>query len=30
MMQRHDIEGRDPQTVAQNLTRAFDEHCKKA
>jgi putative YphP/YqiW family bacilliredoxin len=30
MMQRHDIEGRDPQTVAQSLAKAFDEHCKKA
>jgi|SRR5688572_20479412 len=29
MMQRHDIEGRDPQTVAQGLAKAFDEHCKK-
>jgi len=30
MMQRHDIEGRDPQTIAQSLTKVFDEHCKKA
>ncbi len=29
MMQRHDIEGRDPQTIAQSLTKLFDEHCKK-
>ena len=29
MMQRHDIEGRDPQTVAQSLTKVFDAHCKK-
>jgi len=29
MLQRHDIEGRDPQTIAQTLTKAFDEHCKK-
>ena len=29
MLQRHDIEGRDPQTVAQSLTKLFDEHCKK-
>ena len=29
MMQRHDIEGRDPQTVAAGLAKAFDEHCKK-
>jgi putative YphP/YqiW family bacilliredoxin len=30
MLQRHDIEGRDPQTIAQTLSKAFDEHCKKA
>jgi len=29
MMQRHDIEGRDPQTIAQSLAKVFDEHCKK-
>jgi putative YphP/YqiW family bacilliredoxin len=29
MMQRHDIEGRDPQTVAQALTKVFDDHCRK-
>jgi putative YphP/YqiW family bacilliredoxin len=29
MMQRHDIEGRDPQTIAQALAKVFDEHCKK-
>ena len=29
MMQRHDIEGRDPQVIAQGLTKAFDEHCLK-
>ncbi|MEQ1891664.1 MAG: BrxA/BrxB family bacilliredoxin [Planctomycetota bacterium] len=29
MLQRHDIEGRDPQTIAQSLAKAFDEHCKK-
>lgn len=28
MLQRHDIEGRDPQTIAAALTKAFDEHCK--
>ena len=28
MWQRHDIEGRDPQTIAQSLTMAFDEFCK--
>ena len=28
MMQRHDIEGRDPQAVAQALAKFFDEHCK--
>ena len=30
MLQRHDIEGRDPQAVAQSLTKVFDEHCRKA
>jgi putative YphP/YqiW family bacilliredoxin len=30
MMQRHDIEGRDPQTIALSLAKVFDEHCKKA
>jgi len=30
VMQRHDIEGRDPQTIAQSLAKIFDEHCKKA
>ena len=29
MLQRHDIEGRDPQAIAQTLAKAFDEHCKK-
>ena len=29
MFQRHDIEGRDPQTIAKSLAKAFDEHCKK-
>jgi putative YphP/YqiW family bacilliredoxin len=29
MLQRHDIEGRDPSAVAAALTKAFDEHCKK-
>lgn len=27
MVQRQDIEGRDPATVAKNLTDAFDQHC---
>ena len=27
MWQRHDIEGRDPSTIAQSLSDAFDEHC---
>ncbi len=27
MWQRHDIEGRDPATLAQSLTSAFDELC---
>ena len=29
MLQRHDIEGRDPQTIAQSLAKVFDQHCKK-
>lgn len=29
MVQRHDIEGRDPQAIAQGLAKVFDEHCKK-
>ncbi len=27
MWQRHDIEGRDPATIAQSLTKAFEEFC---
>jgi len=27
MWQRHDIEGRDPSTIAQSLTKAYDEFC---
>ena len=27
MWQRHDIEGRDPSTIARSLSEAFDEHC---
>ena len=27
MMQRQDIEGKDPAMVAKNLTDAYDEHC---
>jgi len=27
MWQRHDIEGRDPSTIAQSLNEAFDQHC---
>ena len=27
MWQRHDIEGRDPSTIAQSLSDAYDEHC---
>ncbi len=27
MWQRHDIEGRDPSTIAQSLSSAFDELC---
>lgn len=27
MWQRHDIEGKDPSTLAQSLQQAFEEHC---
>jgi len=27
MWQRHDIEGRDPATLAESLNQAFEEHC---
>lgn len=27
MWQRHDIEGRDPSTIAQSLADAFSQHC---
>jgi putative YphP/YqiW family bacilliredoxin len=27
MLQRHEIEGRDPQTIAQRITAALDQHC---
>jgi putative YphP/YqiW family bacilliredoxin len=27
MLQRHDIEGRDPKAIAARLTEAFDTHC---
>ena len=27
MMERHEIEGRGPSEIAQELTRAFDQHC---
>ncbi len=27
MMQRQDIEGRDPATIAKDLTSAFEQHC---
>jgi putative YphP/YqiW family bacilliredoxin len=30
MMERHQIEGRGPVEIAQELTRAFDQHCEKA
>ncbi len=30
MMNRHDIEGRPPQVIAQTLAGAFNEHCEKA
>ncbi len=27
ILQRHEIEGREPQAIASRLTAAFDEHC---
>ncbi|HEV2423824.1 MAG TPA: BrxA/BrxB family bacilliredoxin [Terriglobia bacterium] len=30
MMERRDIEGRDPYSIADDLTRAFDQHCAPA
>ena len=27
MLQRHEIEGRDPQAIAKRLTEAFDKYC---
>ena len=27
MLQRHEIEGRDPQMIAKRVTEAFDKHC---
>ena len=27
MLQRHEIEGRDPQAIAQRITTALDQHC---
>ncbi|MGQ0551997.1 MAG: BrxA/BrxB family bacilliredoxin [Planctomycetota bacterium] len=27
VLQRHEIEGRDPQAIAQRLTEAFDKYC---
>ena len=29
MMQRHQIEGRGPREIAQELTQAFDQHCQR-
>lgn len=29
MLERHQIEGRGPNEIAQELTRAFDRHCEK-
>jgi putative YphP/YqiW family bacilliredoxin len=29
MLERHQIEGRGPNEIAQELTRAFDQHCEK-
>lgn len=28
MWQRHDLEGRDPATIAASLVEAFEEHCR--
>ncbi len=28
MLQRHEIEGRDPAAIARRLTEAFDTHCR--
>lgn len=30
MLERHQIEGRGPQEIAQELTQAFDQHCVQA
>ncbi|MGH9905626.1 MAG: BrxA/BrxB family bacilliredoxin [Pyrinomonadaceae bacterium] len=30
MLERHQIEGRGPNEIARELTRAFDEHCEKS
>ncbi len=30
MMERHQIEGRGPSEIAQELTKAFDQHCLQA
>ncbi len=30
LLQRHDIEGRDALSIAQELSRAFDQHCATA
>lgn len=30
MMERHDIEGRHPQQIAEELVKAFDNHCKRS
>ncbi len=30
MMERRDIEGRDPYTIAEDLTKAFDRFCSKS
>jgi putative YphP/YqiW family bacilliredoxin len=29
MLERKDIEGRDPYSIAEDLTKAFDQHCSK-
>jgi putative YphP/YqiW family bacilliredoxin len=28
MLERHQIEGRDAETIAEDLTRAYEEHCR--
>jgi putative YphP/YqiW family bacilliredoxin len=30
MLERKEIEGRDPYTIAEDLTKAFDQYCSKS